>query len=361
MWFLLAVSCTPSPEPLIGGTGDDPPIPPDSPVLTVEGGYGGGRVAAGATVHVWARVDPQTAIVTGWSGDVPLVEWNGALQMPDHDWVLRPTVEVVPTAVEVRTYPLDGRSRTALVAVAPTVRGLVLFFHGAGYAVDQLRDNAASTIVKHLVRAGYTVVAVQSEAEAASGIGGWDASLAGSVDLDNVRALLAALAADGTWPVGAPMVAWGMSSGGNFAHTVGAALPADVVLASCAPGSDAVAAVTRAPTGWYLAAEDRTFPTAAEDAARYASTLAVRGVATDLYVHPPTPLYDQRFERVRGIDAARSAAIAASLRAGGEPDLADLDPAVAAAVGAEIEIMAADHELYDDAASRMVGFVEATR
>lgn len=380
MWFLLANACKEPTIPAVGDDDDDtdttPPVTADSPVLTVEHGFGGGQVAAGATVQVWADVDPQAEIVTGWSDPSLPPEWNGTLVMPDHDLTVSPTIEVVETPIAARTYTLDGRERDVLVVAAPSPVGLVLFFHGAGYAIDELRDNAAATITKHLLRAGYTVVAVQSEAEASAGTGGWNGALSGSTDLDNVVALVDALHVDGTVPESAPIVAWGMSSGGIFAHTVGAALPADVVLASCAAGGADVLAATSARTGWYLAGNDQTFPTSVADAGLYDAELKARGIATDLYVHPPTPLYDQRFERVTGIDAARSAAIAASIRASGavdgndawtvpgsavDVDLDDLSADQATAVRAEIEIMAADHELYDDVAARMVAFVTAAR
>jgi hypothetical protein len=150
------------------------------------------------------------------------------------------------------------------------------------------------------------------------------------------------------------------------------------VTAFCGPGISAAIAITHARTAWYLAADDQTIPTSIADSTAFQKQLDARGVATELYVHPQTPLYDQRFERVGGIDAARSKTIAASLLAKGDVDangawlatgstialnldlngLSGLTAAQKAAVGYEIEIMAADHELYDDAANRMLAFIE---
>lgn len=375
---------TPGDSAPTGDTGAGDSGSPGDPTLTVDDGWGGGTYPAGTPLHVWADVDPQAAIVTGWTGDAALLdaplEWNAGLVMPDRDATVAPTIEAVPLAIEARRYALDGGERDVLVVPADAPVGLVVFFHGASYDVDQLRSNAAATLVRHLHRAGYVVVALESELEAANGTGGWTSSLSSSRngDLRNVEALLPALDADGTAPAGLPVVAWGMSSGAIFAHTVGAAGLASVVVAYCAAGTSEATDATGAATAWYVAAADRTIPSSPADAAADQDELAARGVPTDLVVHPALPLYDQRFLRVAGVDATTSAAIADALRAAGAVgpddqwllagteavaaiDLAalGLDAAQQVAVGAEIEILAADHELYDDLAARMVAFVDA--
>jgi hypothetical protein len=363
-------------------TSDTDTVPTGALTLTVNGGYGGGAYAAGAPVHVWADVDPQAEIVTGWEGDTDVldapIEWNSPGTMPDHSATLTPTVEALPYTVEHRVYSLNGHDRDALVVKVDGAKGAVLFFHGASYSVDELCDNAGATITRQLVHAGYTVVAVQSEAEAAAGTGGWASDPLDpdqNEDLGNVRALIDALHADGTVPTNVRIAAWGMSSGGFFAHAVGAVGLADAVVGYCAAGGRDANDATTAATAYYMAINDQTFPTGAADAAEFSKNLTARGVASDVYVHPLTPLYDQRFERVAGIDAAKSKEIADQLRASGAVDANDLwtkagsaitgtlsvsglTPEQLTAVKAEIEIMAADHELYDDVAARMVAFLD---
>ncbi len=376
VWWTLA-SCVQDGGPTSGELG----------TLVVDGGFGGGSTPVDGELHVWARVDPRRAIVTGWTGDVDLLEtpaeWNSAARVPSGEARVSPIVVEVDAPSEERTYPLPGGARRVRVVVVPEPVGVVLFFHGAAYSVDQLEDNAARTVALHLARAGYTVVAVPSEAEATSGTGGWDATAGpDNRDLATVAALVAALRADGTAPEAAPLFAWGMSSGGTFAHTVGRELPSAAVAAFCAAGLEPVLHETRTPTAWYLAEHDSVAPSAAAEAARFLDDLSARQVPTDLLVHPATPLYDQRFERVTGVDPVRSARIAESLRSAGFADevgrwtatgaaitaalgsldgASDLDPATRTAVAAEIEIMAADHELYDDGAARMVAFFDVVR
>lgn len=354
-----------------------PPAPPspDAPVLEVVGGYGGGAHAPGAEVWVRAAVDPQRELAD-WEPDPALrdpAEWTTALTMPDRDLTVSARLTPVPVPAEDRSYPLPAGPRRVRVAPHPAPVGGVLFLHGARYAVDQLHDNAAWTHVMHLHRAGWAVAAPASEAETRSGTGGWDPALdpAGNVDLANVAALVDALRADETFPVDGPVVAWGMSSGGIFAHTLGAAGLVDGVVAHCAPGTPEALAVTEAPTAWFLAAADRTFPDGAAQAATFQADLRARGVRSLLVVHPVTPLHDERFTRVAGIDLALSTRLAASARAAGAPEVpvdpASLDGADGLsadqleAVNAELEITAADHELYDDHAAGMLAFVESLR
>lgn len=331
------------------------------PTLTVEDGFGGGSYAPGTRVQVWADVDPHAEIVTGWTGEVALLEdpleWNSALLMPDHDVLLSPSRVTVPLKAETRTVSLASAAREITVYRPATPVGIVLFFHGARYNRTELFDAAAASVTMRLLQAGYLVVALDSEAATSAGSGGW-VDQEGSTDLLNVAALASLLRAElGELPV----VAWGMSSGGQFAHRVGLSLPAQAVLASCAPGSSEIAAATTAATAWFLAEADPTFPTGATDAAAFAKALAARGIPAQVHVHPVTPLYDARFTRVPGIDATRSATIAAELRADGlvSESVADLDAATVTAIGAEIEIMAAEHELYDDYGARMLAFLES--
>lgn len=353
--------------------------------LTVRSGYGGGRYAAGEVVHVWADLDPQGEWLPTWlvpEGSAPLfdaTEWNSDLLMPDGGLTIEARAEPVEYPLSAASFVLASGKRYALEWLPDDPRALVLFFHGASYNHTQIQSNAGTYLAHLLANDGYALVAFDSAGAARSGAGGWndDVSGASNEDLDAVREIVTALRGDGSIGAATPVVAMGMSSGGQFAHAVGEALPADAVLAFCAPGQAATLAETVAPTAWFLAENDSTFPTGADDAAAAAAELDARGVPNLLSVHPPTPLYDQRFERVAGVDPALSAAIAADIRAAGFvddddrwlvsgatvsasvpfPSMSGLDADDVVAVDAEIEVMAAEHELYEDYASRMKEFL----
>lgn len=363
--------------------GRPPPAPDPQPTaepvtVTVLRGEGSGEHLPGSALRVWATLDPTAAIVTAWRADPPHAvpsEWHGWIEVPTWDVTLEPVVRAVAAPLGERSFPTRAGDRAVRIAPHPAPAGVVMFFHGAAYSTAQLDQPAARSLLLRLWDAGYTVVAPPSAAEVRDGTGGWDAS-PGSEDHATVADLWDALAADGLAPPGAPKVAWGMSSGGQFAHAVGAELGLDAVLAHCAPGDAASLGATEAATGWYLAARDGTFPTAADDARAFQDRLAGRGVPTDLHVNPPTPVTPLRFTRIPGVDEPRSRALAQLLLdrglagedgllrvTGAEAGravadaLADLPAAAQAGVLAEIEILAADHELYDDVGARMVAFL----
>jgi hypothetical protein len=363
------------------GCSADPPDTGSAGVtLTVEAGYGDGAYAPGDTVYAWADLDPQAEWLATWESSPsvafadPPDEWNQRLVLPSQDVTLTATLQPATETLVEEPLALPSGARDALAWLPGGERGLVLFFHGASYDHTQLRSNAGATLTHGLAAAGYAIVAMDSSLAASAGRGGWS-----EADLPAMTEVVAALRADGRIATDTPVVAMGMSSGGQFAHLVGLALPADAVVAFCAPGDPSTLAATSAPTAWFMAANDSTFPTGVADAEGYAADLDARGVRNHLVVHPATPLYDQRFERVDGVSAAQSAAIADELRAAGFVDaedqwvvsgatvtasfplaaFAELTDEQVTAVGAEVEIMAAEHELYDDYAPRVVEFLDS--
>ena len=341
--------------------------------LTVTNGYGDGAYLAGEVVHVWADVDPQTEILSGWSGGTLTDpdEWSSDFTMPDADTTLTATTATAALPLSSTSYTLAGTARSVLYAIPSSPRGIVLFFHSALGNNTELYDNGTASVARTLYDAGFGIVAMDSDIAAIAGSGGWsDSTDDETLDLAATRELMVELAYWGT-----PVIAWGVGNGAQFAHDVGLMLPADAVLSYCAPGRRFQATTTDAPTGWFLAERDSTYLTAAEDATLYAAALTVRGINAEVHVHAPTLLYDERFTRVDGVDATLSASIAAGLLADGYADadgnwLVTGEDAVddlsgygltaeqEAGVAAEIRIMAADGQLYDEDAAATLAFLD---
>lgn len=332
--MILLLACA-RPTPAPAGPGD-----------TAGDWYASPPPTVGATVQLWAAVDPFTEVVSGWDG-VTLSEWNGEVAWPEGE------VEPVKQAVVVHpdSAAFEGRSATTWSpAGAPT--GTILFFHGAAYDETMLSWlPAGQTLVRQAIRHGWRVIAPASAAAEASGTGGWSTG----ADLAWATKALASLKGR--------VVVMGMSSGGMFAHEVGAVSAPMGVITFCAPGLEATIGSTTTPTAWYLAAADTTWPDGEKIAAKAAARMEADGIPHDLYVHPQTPLYDARFTRA-GLSLEESTALAATIRAEGyytdgwttSGGAVDVDASPAAL--AEIEIMAADHELYDDAVARSWAWIE---
>jgi len=367
-------------------TGDDDTGPF---TLTVTQGYGSGSYAAGAEVHVWAAHAPATQLVTAWSGDTELLldpgEWHTSMTMPQRDIELHAEIGELDVALTVE--PLDGRDRPKTVRhhIPPQPVGIVLFAHGTSGSGEFIEKIEPFYLARVLIDAGFGVWATDAEeTDDGEEDARWDASLdPDNVDLANVELILAQFVERGWIEENTPRFVVGMSNGGSFALTAGAALGLDAVVSYCASGRTASAEITTAPTAWFLCEYDHTADN--ESAQANHQLLLDRGVPTELHIHGPSPLHDARFERIPGIDGPTSAAIASELRAlHANPDgyLADdvdtIADAVAAnpasyptlsglagtdqkLVGNQVMILVADHQMYDDYARRTLAFLEPFR
>lgn len=340
--------------------------------LTVVNGHGGGSYRAGERVTVWAAVDPQSACVTGWDGPVRSQDWTTTLVMPDSDLTVTAHTASAPLHFEEHEYDLGGSLRTVQIAMPDEPRGLVLFFHSAQGDHEEIFGNAASSLARQLNGRGFAILAMDSGVASIAGSGPWiDGFDEETLDLAATRELIDRI---GEWDL--PVIAWGVGSGGDFAHTVGSHLPADAVLSFTAPGRRVTHALTDAPTAWFLAERDAWHPSGDDEADAHAALMAARGVEVRVFVHPPTPLYDQRFVRVVGVDETLSASLANTLRTNGSVDAegrwlvtgeqaarslaaVPMSSPQRAGVEAEIRIMAAEGVMYDELAVEALAFLDA--
>jgi|GEM_PF-1059574 len=374
--------------------------------LTVTNGYGSGMYPSGATVHVFADVRPQDQLVTGWTGDVPLLddpdEWHSTLVMPPADASLSATVVDRPTTLVTTTYTgSTTRAKMVRAQIPPGARGLVLMLHGTGGGAGFILQDESFALALRLLEAGFGVLGTEAEEAVAGDLNGdgkerWDAGLtAGNVDFANLDALIASLRAAGTIGPTTPLHVLGMSNGGSMSLSLGA-IAASPVAASfpnlrfaaaisfCADGRATSAAITTTPTAWLMCGNDDNAEVDNAAAAANSAGLAARGVATAFAAHPPAPLYGERFARVVGVTLAESQAMAAELRAAGFvgadgfvalstdaiiatvtaqpslwPTLVAQPGGVRADVVDQLRATQAEHQMYSDWAARAVAWLEA--
>jgi hypothetical protein len=220
----------------------------------------------------------------------------------------------------------------------PAMRGVVLFSHGTGGDGRFIEGTESLPIALALVADGYGVMSTDAE-EAAAGDQNGDGKLrwttqpvATNVDLGNLQLLFDDFEARGLIPAGTPKFALGMSAGGAFSHFLGTVaatavagnfpeLRFEAVISYCADANASRSAqLSTTPSAWFMCAADDNPEVSNADARSNEALLRSRGVPTDYVEHPPSPLYDERFTRIDGIDATTSAAIAAELRAAGFVD-----------------------------------------
>ncbi len=374
--------------------------------LTVTQGWGSGTYAAGETVHVWAAVRPQDQVITGWSGDADLLadpaEWHSALAMPLRDASLAAAIVERPTTLTLTQYEgTTATTKRVFSRIPDTPSGLILFLHGTGGDADFITRTESFAVALRALENGYGVLGSEAEEAVAGDLDGdgrlrWDAALSrANIDFGNLNALVASLRATGAIGPTTPLFALGMSNGGNTAVSLGAvgssALAAvyptlrfAAVVSHCAQGRAAAVAVTTTPTAWFMCARDDNDMVSNPPAQADSAALAARGVPTQYRENPPSPLYDQRFLRVPGLDLATSQAVAAELRAAGfvgpdgffatpsaaiqaavaadpslAPALAALAPGARNRVFDQVSVMQAEHQMYADLAAAAVAFFDA--
>jgi len=379
-------------------------VAPGEHTVSVTGGAGSGSYVAGSTVHVWSAVSTTDGVAQRWSGDDGLLtepdEWHTTFVMPDRDvsLVATSTTQTVPLTVETFT-GVTSAAKTVRYFFPTQMRGVVVFNHGTGGNSGFIEATESLPIALALVADGYGVVSTEAEEAAVGDLNGdekqrWsNRAVADNVDLGNLQVMFEAFEDRGLIPAGTPKFALGMSAGGSFSHLLGTVAATGVapnfpqlqfsaVVGYC---SDATAsrsaAVSTTPSAWFLCgAEDNPDVSNAEARANEAKMRA-RGVPTDYVEHRPSPLHDERFARIDGIDPPTSAAIAGELRAAGFVDQAgsvivDGDEIAATVLAnpaafptmssnprgnmirAQIKTMRAEHSMYADSTRRNIDFFD---
>lgn len=389
-------------QPMEAGTDEaDEPLAL-RPSVTVAGGFGPGRATIGSRVHVFADLDPFTQRLVGWVGSTSR-EWHLDLQMP---------ARAISFAAQLEDHPLEilhesftgvtGRAKSVNLALAPDARGVMFVLHGTGGSANFVDNIEGRALMVEAHARGLTIIVPEAEEVVAGDLDNngkirWNTALSTSnVDFANLDRLLRELEAAGRIPANVPRYSVGISNGGAMSIGLGAItgqaalarawpeLSFAGVTAFCASGELRMAEVTRTPTAWRMCANDRNENVGQEgnaEAARNSAVLASRGVRTELELHPASPLYDQRFERV-GLSPETSAAIAGELREAGFVDVRDyfvatieeiidvvsdhptefptltgLEPKDASGVKQQIMVMSADHAMYSDANARTLDFL----
>ncbi|MEN0065180.1 MAG: hypothetical protein AAGA48_23755 [Myxococcota bacterium] len=362
--------------------------------LVVDGGYGGGHFAPGDVVTIWSGHDPNTSVVTGWEGDVDWLddpsEWTTTLTMPSADIAVTPRVVEVSWNPDETTYVGVNGDRRLIRQIPATPTGLLIALHGTGgSALFPVNNLPMTTLARAALDRGMGVVAPEAEEVAVGDLDAnekirWDATpSAQTVDAQNVARMLDGLLDEGVIDEATPLYTVGMSNGGAMAFTLATLLGGDAAAVYCASGREGLGDVSETPTSWWLCENDNNENVDNTKAVALHERLMARGVRTRLRSHPATPLHDERFARIDGINETQSRTIAQAIRQAElvdddglftqeliGPDLASAllklepiaelaeTPGLAGAVFGEIQQMQADHKMFDDFAQQTLDFLQ---
>lgn len=146
----------------------------------------------------------------------------------------------------------------------------------------------------------------------------WNASFnQTNPDVQNVAALIAELRTRGVITQQTRIVGQGTSNGGGFVTRVSALLAFDAQAIVIASGINPIVRAAQIPTCWVLNRNDSNSGVGAQaivDATASAATLTSQGVRNQLWILEASPVYPERFTRVRALTIADSRAVYELLR-----------------------------------------------
>ncbi len=361
--------------------------------LTVENGFGSGKYAPGATVHIWADHDPNTQIVTSWSGDVSYLdkpeEWHTTLTMPEEDLTVSAQIEDFEFDLISASMQGVNIEKALYYHIPQNPIGLIFFVHGTGGSLNYLTKMTPLYVARQAPKRGYGVFSASSEE---TDIGDQDGNgkerwltlidIDSNTDLQNVQKFIQYFTDEGLIDSQTPLFVVGMSNGGAFSLTVTGSLDFNAGVAYCASGTLGAAIQIESPFMWSLCGKDDNANVDNQRAYSRYQVLVDRGITTSIIENAPSPLYDQRFARISGIDETTSKAIADEFRANGMLDENDffkitnagflgalaaehnfpvslaLEYDLQVSVYGEFSTMIARHTMYDDHAQLTLDFFD---
>jgi len=362
--------------------------PAEAFTLTVENGSGGGEYPEGTVVTIWAnpQEDPNPELTTGepidasqpmrifdpWVGDTSEVEDIESPQttvfMPAND---------VSIGAQYKDSP-RWLNPSVLAYFPEDYTGVIFMFHGVGGCASCLLENSESrTFLSETTAQGYAVVALDSYDRVSR-----DWSLASTPDdnpdLRRVAALRQDLITRGLMTASDPVYLVGISGGGRFASLFTQAVqdelqfPVQAMALYISPGLSTPMLSATVPTIFVAGINDTTVPYSSV-ATSYGLLLS-QGVATQLVVIKPSPLYPDRFWRIDGISSIDSHVIYDAIDAAGlldgegylmdNPETVDWQSVIpsnylsyTSEIREQLKATYGEHTLVADVTSRVLGFL----
>ena len=294
--------------------------------LSVTNGYGGGTYNAGEKVHVFAEYTQENELVSGWDSNVDIGntdgklglkgEWHFSFNMPASDVTLRPRLDQFPLEpkqlIDLTLSSSTGTELPVWYYIPKNPVGVVGFFHGSGGSRKFLTNPQPWYTARQLVHAGYGIFATSSQ-ESINKVGKkrWNTkwnSFCSNNDLKNIKIVLEKFSSRGLITNETNLHAIGMSNGGVFAYTLVQAggLGFSSGLSTCAHGDLNID--PSLPFMWQMCENDSQESVARKKGNSVANyeKLLKKDIPSIHVTHPASPVYPERFTRIRGVSATTS-------------------------------------------------------
>jgi len=305
--------------------------------LDVSGGFGSGLFQTGDSARVFSKKYPPNSVFWGWSGDVSPLEnptgWNSLLVMPAQNVQVSANFKSLPPNPNPILEKIMGRDTLKRVyrwfpAGGGWPKGVVWLFHGTGGSANGWINSFENRDFLNTCMAdGFAVVVTECEETTKGADLNNDGKIRWSpfpvdsvanVDYANIRAIRDTFVHRGWMSAATPQFAVGMSNGGSFSVTFGAAMRWKGVVSYCAPGANIIANTTLTPTMWCMAKYDNNEnvgPQGNADALAQHQIMLGRGICTRYFLHDRAPVFAERFERRGDISTAQALAVFQDLQA----------------------------------------------
>jgi pimeloyl-ACP methyl ester carboxylesterase len=300
-------------------------------VLTVINGSGSGVYEVNSVAHIWANPyedsNPERAldepedpgaprrIFDKWMGDIVyLADTNSAhttLVMPENDVTVTAQYKDSPHWVAPRI----------ISYFPPNHKGVIFVFHGHGGRATSWVNSIESRIFFNDANSrGYAVIVLDSF-DRVENVWDEDIDVSDNIDLQRVVAVREDLILQGKMDPTDAIYVLGISNGGLFASLFDAQTQESLgfsVLAAAiyiSTGDAWIMEETTVPTIFALAENDSAYAGAINPGALKAfHSLFHRGVPTQYWANPASPIYPERFWRIDGLSQTDSEAIYTALK-----------------------------------------------
>jgi dienelactone hydrolase len=296
--------------------------------VTVNGGSGGGVYRPHRPIHVWANPAESGFAFDHWDGDIYLLrqpsESHGIINPLKRNVTLTAVYRNAPAwnATQITVNP-NGPDSVWAYYFPPNHVGVIFRFHGSGGSWQNFFNSAEDrAFADRAVAAGYAVVAGNSADRVDNQ---WDYTNppVSNPDIQNGIAVIARLRQQGIMGANDPLFSLGFSNGGAFAsyvaHLGNAAIVGNWRAAAlyCSTSGPWSADIV-VPHLWNMQRNDTSVdPSNVALGLSVFANLIATGIPAQHNFHYPSPVYPDRFSRIRDLSSADSLAIFNALKQNG--------------------------------------------
>jgi len=282
--------------------------------LNVVNGQGSGTYSAGDSLHIFANPNASNQVFDRWQSSAlglvalpTLREYHIRIVMPKQNTTLTATYQTTPTWTFTETTIVNKK---VFYHFPAKMKGVILAFHGAGgSATGWIGSVENDNFHRYAVAHGYGILVTESNDRIQKRWANSPVS-ASNGDIVSINQILDNLKTAGKLTGNEKLFAIGHSQGSGFGSVIAYVKDFTASAQYGVNGNDGVFGVSTVPTIWNASRAD----TSADNQRLnqfYTSynTFLTRGIAAELHILEPSPLFPERFLRIQTISFSQAQGI----------------------------------------------------